>query len=118
MTPKITSVLPVRQYGRLKAPSVQQGLLSLRLDSYREFLERGIAQSLGEMAEISSDTARCYSIRLDAPLLQPPERSAAECVERGLTYDSPLTVMAMLTDLDSGEIAEQRVNGGAISNRL
>ena len=109
MTPKITSVLPIRQYGRLRAPTVQPGLLSLRLDSYRQFLERGVAQSLGEMAEISSDTARRYSLRVDAPLLQPPERSAQECVERGLTYDSPLTVRAMLTDLGSGEIAEQRL---------
>lgn len=42
MRPNITSSLPVREYGRLNAPPVQPGLLSLRLDPYRQFLESGM----------------------------------------------------------------------------
>ncbi len=109
MTPKIISALPVRQYGRLKAPTAQPGLLSLRLDSYREFLKHGIAQSLSDMAEIGGDEAYRHSLRLDRPQLEPPERGAAECVADGLTYASRLMARATLANADSGEVAEQRL---------
>ena len=98
----------MRQYGRLKAPTEQPGLLSLRLDSFRHFLQSGIAQSLREMADIGDAGGR-YSLNLDQSELEPPERSPAECVANGLTYDAKLTVRATLADSDSGEITEQRL---------
>ena len=108
MTPKFTSALPVRQFGRLKAPLEQPGLLALRLDSYRQFLESGIAQSLSDMAE-TEDTADRFSLNLDQPQLELPERSPEECVADGLTFDATLTVRATLANSDSGEITEQRL---------
>ena len=108
MTPKFTSVLPVRQYGRLRAPRAQPGLLSLRLDSYHHFLEGGIAQSLSEMADIGDASGR-FSLNLDQPELEPPERSPLECVANGLTYDAQLKVRATLANASSGEIIEQRL---------
>ena len=98
----------MRQYGRLKAPPAQPGLLSLRLDSYRHFLENGIAHSLSEMADIC-DAGERYSLSLDQPELEPPERSPAECVADGLTYDAQLTARAILANSHSGEITEQRL---------
>ena len=107
MRPTITSSLPVRQYGRLIAPPTQPGLLSLRLDSYRQFLESGIAQSLSGMADIGD--AGGSSLNLDQPKLELPERSPAECIADGLTYDAKLTVRATLANSNSGEITEQRL---------
>ena len=46
MTPKFTHGPPVRQYGKLGEPKIDSGLLSLRLDSYRTFMEHGLAQSI------------------------------------------------------------------------
>ena len=106
MRPNITSSLPVRQYGRLKMPATQPGLLSLRRDSYRQFLESGIAQSLSEMVDIGDPGGR-YSLSLDNPELEPLERSPAECVANGLTYNAQLTARATLANSDSGEITEQ-----------
>lgn len=108
MRPIITPALPVRQYGRLKAPTAQHGLLSLRIDSYRHFLESGIAQSLSDMAGIGDKSVR-FSLRLDQSELEPPERSPAECVANGLTYDAQLTARAILANSDGGEIIEQRL---------
>ena len=108
MRPTITRNLPVRQYGRLKATLKQPGLLSLRLDSYRQFLESGVAQSLSEMADIGDAGGR-YSLRLDRPELGPPERSPIECVANGLTYNAQLTARATLANSHSGEIIEQRL---------
>lgn len=65
----------MRQFGRLKMPQMQPGLLSLRLDSYRQFLESGIAQSLSEMSDVGDADGR-YSLSLDQPELAP--RSAAQ----------------------------------------
>ena len=98
----------MRQYGRLKAPPTQTGLLSLRLDSYRQFLEHGIAQSLSEVADIG-DAGGHFSFSLDQPELEPSECSPAECVANGLTYDAKLTARATLTNSYSGEITEQRL---------
>ena len=98
----------MRRYGRLNAPTAQPGLLSLRLNSYRRFLERGIAQSLNDMAD-TGDAGSRFSLNLDEPQLQPPERDPAECVANGLTYDAQLTVRATLANADSGEITEQRL---------
>ena len=108
MTPKITSALPVRDYGRLKTPTTQPGLLSLRLDSYRQLLEHGIAQSLSDMADIGESGGR-FSLNLDEPELKPLERNPSECVANALTYDAQLTVGATLANADSGEITEQRL---------
>ncbi len=98
----------MRQYGRLKATPAQPGLLSLRLDSYRQFLEHGIAKSLSEMADIADEGGR-YSLSLDQPRIEPPERSPAECVADGLTYDAQLTARGILANSHSGEITEQRL---------
>lgn len=58
----------MRQCGRLIAPPAQPGLLSLRLDSYRQFLENGIAQSLTETDDIGDASGR-YLLKLDEPEL-------------------------------------------------
>ncbi|MDE2687792.1 MAG: hypothetical protein OXI16_09905 [Chloroflexota bacterium] len=89
-------------------PQMQPGLLSLRLDSYRQFLDCGIAQSLGDIDGIGDADGR-YSLSLDRPELELPERSPAECVADGLTYDAQLTIRATLANSDSGEITEQRL---------
>ena len=106
MTPKITSGLPVRRYGRLKDSERHRGLLSLRLDSYRDSLKHGVAQSLREIADISVDGSWRCSLKLS---LEPSERSLTECVTGGLIYEARLTVRATLLDQDSGEIVEQRL---------
>ncbi len=78
------------------------------MDSYRQFLESGIAQSLSEMADISDASGR-FSLSLDQPELEPRERSPSECVAEGLTYDAQVTVRATLTNTNSSEIIEQRL---------
>ena len=98
----------MRRYGKLKEQQ-QQGLLSLRLNSYHEFLERGIAECLSDMADIGIDAPRRYSLGLDDPQLEAPECTPAECAAAGLTYDAGISVRATLADIDSGEIAEQRL---------
>ena len=99
----------MRQYGRLREHGTRRGLLSLRLEAYRKFLEHGIKQSVRAMSEMRGDGPWRYSLELDAPKLEQPERSPADCVASGLTYDARLTVRATLTDRNSGEIVEQRL---------
>ena len=99
----------MRQYGRLREHGTRRGLLSLRLEAYRKFLERGIEQSVRAMPETRGGSPSRYSLELDAPELEQPERSPTDCVASGLTYDARVTIRATLTDRDSGEITEQRL---------
>ena len=99
----------MRQYGRLKEYRTRRDLLSLRLEAYSDFLEHGIEQSVRAMSEIRGDGPWRYSLWLDAPELERPERIPAYCVASGLTYDARVTVKATLTAQDSGEIVEQRL---------
>ena len=99
----------MRQYGRLREYGTRRGLLSLRLEAYRKFLEHGIEQSVRAMSEIRSDGPWRYSLELDAPELEQPERSPADCVASGLTYDARVTAKAALADRNSGEMVEQRL---------
>ena len=99
----------MRQYGRLRERGTRRGLLSLRLEAYRKFLEHGIERSVRAMSEMRGDGRWRYFLELDAPKLEPPERSPADCVASGLTYDARVTAKATLTDRDGGEIVEQRL---------
>ena len=99
----------MRQYARLSEHGTRRGLLSLRLEAYRDFLEHGIEQSVRAMSEMRGDGSWRYSLWLDAPELERPERSPADCVASGLTYDARVTAKATLTDQDSGEMVEQRL---------
>lgn len=61
------------------------------------------------MAGIGGDEPRQRLLTLDAPILEEPERTPAECVADGLTYDARLTANVALSDEYSGEIVEQRL---------
>ena len=102
------SNLPLRQFGKLVAPSQKRGLLDLRLSSFRRFLTDGIAHSLVDLGEIAVDAPWRLSVRLGSPELGAPERSPALCIAEGLTYDAPLTALASMTD-ERGEVVEQRI---------
>ena len=102
------TVLPIFQFGKLSAPIWEQGLLDLRLSSYQQFLEGGIADALQELPELKVDLPWRCSLTLGEPIVGTPERTPAACVAAGMTFDAPLTVMArMSSPLD--EIVEQRL---------
>ena len=104
----------IRIYGRLSAPDVQPHLLSLRLESYRWFLEEGIEAALRRASPIETDMPWRLSISLSNAELAEPEHEPLDCWRHGVTYQSALTATARLTDLETGEIKEQKVRLGNI----
>lgn len=102
------------------------GLLDLRLDSYRAFIEEGISQLVHDMEEIVCETPWRCVISLDSAVVDEPERSATDCLHAGITYDTQVHASASLKTLDTEEIVEQRIrlcriplmddNGGMVIN--
>ena len=100
--------LPIRQYGRLKAPPVQPPLLNLRFSSYQKFLDEGIERALVSMPPIETEMPWRLSITLRDAELVMPDQSANERWRRGLSYEAQLYCKAVMLDKDSGEVKEQR----------
>ena len=102
------------------------GLLDMRLDSYRAFVQRGISQLVNEMGEIVCEAPWRCVISLDSAVVDEPERGAADCLYAGITYDAQVHASARLKIFDTEEIVEQKIrlcriplmddNGGMVIN--
>lgn len=100
--------LPIRQYGRLSAPPVQPNLLRLRFDSYQNFLDEGIERALSAMPPIESELPWRLRVTLREPELVMPTDTPNARWREGLSYEADLYCKAVLEDVESGEIKEQR----------
>ena len=115
---------PIRRFS--PEGGTASGLLDLRLDSYRAFVQSGISRLVDEMEEIVCETPWRCVISLDSAVVDEPERSAADCLHAGITYDTQVHASARLKTLDTEEIVEQRIrlcriplmddNGGMVIN--
>ena len=102
------SILSLRKFGKFAAPQQQRGLLYLRLEIFAKFLTAGLAQALAELGEIATEMPWRVSVSLHSPEIGDAERSPAECIADGLTYDAPVTAAARMTN-DLGEVVEERI---------
>lgn len=102
------AALPIRRYGRLRAPDIQPHLLSLRFASYDKFLSEGIEDALRSMTAIETDTPWPVKIWLRDSELIMPERNPGLRWREGLSYAADLYCKAVMQDGRTGEIKEQR----------
>jgi len=58
---------------------------------------------------VEDQTGRGWKLYFENPRFEPPEVSAQEAVERGLTYASPWYLTARLEEEDSGKIKEKEI---------
>jgi len=88
-------------------------LLAIQRDSFRWFLERGLAETFRDLSPIEDFTGQ---LRLelefdpdDPDLRPPPKFSIEECKEKDMTYAAPIFVRARFMNALTGEIKEQTV---------
>jgi DNA-directed RNA polymerase subunit beta len=88
-------------------------LISIQRDSFRWFLEQGLAETFRDISPIEDFSG---SLKLilefdpdDQDLRPPPKFSVEECKEKDMTYAAPIFVRAQFQNANTGEIKEQTV---------
>ena len=116
--------VPIRSFSPVSRTAT--GLLDLRLESYRAFLKQGIPDLVRGMNEIACDAPWPRVISLDGAVVEEPERSAAECLYAGITYDTEVYATASMKVMETEEVVQQKLrlcriplmddNGGMVIN--
>jgi DNA-directed RNA polymerase subunit beta len=88
-------------------------LISIQRDSFKWFLDRGMADTFRDISPIEDFTGQ---LRLelefdpeDPDLRPPPKFTVEECKEKDMTYSAPIFVRARFMNATTGEIKEQTV---------
>ena len=89
-------------------------LTLLQLDSFRKFLETGIAQELKTISPIKGFSNRYELYFSEKIKLDDPKYGAEECLRRETTYSAALTVPVKLVDTETGEVKKQDIYMGEI----
>jgi DNA-directed RNA polymerase subunit beta len=82
-------------------------LIQVQLDSFRWFQEEGLRELFEEISPIQDYTGTKLELHLVDYEFREPLHSIPECLERGLSYSSPIHVTARLVVKDTGEIKQQ-----------
>jgi len=106
----MASVLPTKSYARIPVIFPMPNLIEVQLDSFRRLKEEGLGELFHEVSPIESYNK---GMKLYFPGRSPeaqqwglkywfeePKHSIDECVERDLTYASPLYVSVLLAGPD------------------
>src|SRR2546430_301322 len=88
-------------------------LVAIQRDSFRWFLDKGLAETFRDISPIEDFTGQ---LRLelefdpsDQDLRPPPKFSMEECKEKDMTFAAPIFVRARFMNATTGEIKEQTV---------
>ena len=88
-------------------------LIAVQRDSFKWFLDRGLAETFRDISPIEDFTGQLrLELEFDADdldLRPPPKFSVEECKEKDMTYSAPIFVRARFMNAGTGEIKEQTV---------
>lgn len=109
-------------YGNLTEVMEVPNLLSVQLESYKQFLEKGIMDVLKKFSPIESQPHKAdlrrnekgFSLEFVSTRIGEPKDTEEDCKEKGLTYSAPVYVLVRITDINTGEIKEEEAFLGHI----
>ncbi|MFA5758346.1 MAG: DNA-directed RNA polymerase subunit beta [Clostridia bacterium] len=89
-------------------------LLEMQKKAYQYFLEKGIAEMMGEISPIADFSGKAELYLLEHSFDTQSKYTEDECIYRGVTYAAPLKVRARLVIKETGEVIDQDVFLGDI----
>jgi DNA-directed RNA polymerase subunit beta len=95
-------------FSKLREVKDLPNLIEVQTDSFRWFLDDGVAEVLRDISPIEDFTGQ-LKLELTDHVFDPPKHSEDECRERDMTYARPLFVTARFMNAQTGEIKEQTV---------
>jgi len=99
----------LKSFAKLPEPLEIPDLIRVQLDSFRWFQEEGLKELLEGISPIQDYTNTRLELHFIDYEFREPLHSIAECLERGLTYSSPIHVTAQLVVKETGEIKQQEL---------
>ncbi|MBI2617393.1 DNA-directed RNA polymerase subunit beta [Candidatus Gottesmanbacteria bacterium] len=89
-------------------------LTAVQKESYAWFLQKGIGDLLAELSPIEDFTGKNWNLVFGKHYFDSPRYTPLECLDKGLTFDAPLKVEAILTNKQTGRETRQEVFLGDI----
>ncbi len=89
-------------------------LTSVQRESYQRFLSSGIKDSINEISPVEDFTGKNWILEFEQHSFDPPKYSYKDAIEKGVTYDAPLKLIATLTSKQTGKKLTQEVFFGDI----
>ena len=89
-------------------------LVKIQLDSYSDFLENKIGESLLKLNPIKDFSGKAFQFEFLERKIGDPKTTPKEALEKGVTFDAPLWAMARLTNLKTNKSQEKKVFLGDI----
>jgi len=84
-------------------------LLEVQLQSYNDFLTKGLDKVFSDCFPIEDFSEEKVSIYYKWMKIEEPKYSITECIRKNLNYEAPMKVKIEMLNKESGEIKEQEV---------
>jgi len=92
----------------------QLNLLDVQKDSYQWFITDGIKEAIESISPIQDFTGKNWQLEFGKHSIGIPKHSPGQALKKGLTFEVPLRVQAVLTNLQTNETTHQEVFMGDI----
>ena len=99
----------IKSFAKLPEAVEVPDLIRVQLDSFRWFQEEGLRELFEEISPIKDYTNTRLELRFVDYEFREPRHSVDECIERSMTYSSPLYVNVQVVIKETGEIKQQEL---------
>lgn len=101
-------------WGQITPKLEELNLIKIQLDSYKQFLEEGIKESLQELNPIKDFTGKVFEFEFINSRVGLPKITPKQSIEKGVTFEAPLWATVKLTNLHSKATQQQEIFLGDI----
>ena len=101
-------------WGTINPVLPELNLTQIQINSYKQFLEDGIRESLTELNPIRDFTGKVFEFEFLSNRIGLPKISPKQAMEKGVTFEAPLWATVKLTNLHSKATQQQEIFLGDI----
>lgn len=103
-----------KSWSKTPALTPELNLIKIQLDSYHWFLQDGIREVLAEISPVEDFTGKNWTLELGSFSFGKPKYTSQQASEKGVTFDAPLKIEAILINKQTGQRSKQEVFLGDI----
>jgi DNA-directed RNA polymerase subunit beta len=104
----------VENWGDTSQALPQLNLIDIQLNSYKQFLEEGIKESLLELNPIKDFTGKVFEFEFLTSRVGLPKLTPKQAIEKGVTFEAPLWATVKLTNVQTNLSQQQEIFLGDI----
>lgn len=101
-------------WGKVNANLPKLNLTDVQLQSWQWFIKTGIAENLSEISPIEDFTGKNWTLEFKEHFIESPTLTPLQALQKGLSFSSPLRIIAKLTNKQTGKSVTGEVFLGEI----